>query len=145
MSKNLKNEVKEMEYFKEVLGEERELHLLRGQITNPVILSKKDSSGHYLAFRLKTIRNINDDEYGQRNNNYQIIVPEERAKQITSEYFREVKGQEVLVMVDVVNILRRSNSGPLCFNNTSYYLIDIIKTRDIKQKVANEDGSYQKI
>lgn len=141
-----KNEVKGIEFFKEILGNERELHVLRGQLLNPVIMTKKDSTGHYLAFRLKTIRSINDDEYGQRNNNYQIIVSEEKAKKITSEFFRNVKDQEVLVLVDVVNMLRKSNNGPLYFNNVSYYLIDIIKIRDIVKKTsADIPGSYEEI
>lgn len=136
-----------MEDLNKMLGEERELHILKGQLLNPVILSKKDGTGHYMSFRLKTLKQISDDEYSQRNNMFQIIVSEEKAKKFGSAYFKEVKDQEVIVLCDISNMTKKGNSGsPVYFNNVSYYLIDIMKTRDITQKeIAIQQGGFQEI
>ena len=139
-------QVKKMEDFNLMLGSERELHILKGQLLNPVILSKKDGSGHYMSFRLKTLKQISNDEYSQRNNMFQIIVSEEKAKKFGSAFFREVKNQEVIVLVDVSNMTKKGNTGsPVYFNNTSYYLIDIMKTRDITKKEIALQGVFQEI
>lgn len=150
MTTEVNNEVKTektmMDKLNIILGTERELHVLKGQLLNPVILKKKDGTGHYMAFRLKTLRNVGDDEYSQRNNMYQIIVSEEKSKKITSAFFRENKDQEVICYVDVINMTKKGQKDSVVhFNNVSYYLIDIQKTRDIGTKELEIPGEVQEL
>lgn len=127
-------DIERMEELNNYLGKEREMHILKGQLLSPLILAKKDNTGHYMTFRLKTIKQISDDEYMQSNNLYQIVVSEEKCKQFGSAFFKELTGQEVIVLLDVNNYLRRGNSSmPLYFNNVSYYLVDIMKTRNVTE------------
>lgn len=127
-------DIERMEELNDFLGKERELHILKGQLLNPVIIAKKDGTGHYMGFRLKTIKQASDNEYLQVSNMYQIIVSEEKCKKLGSAFFKELEGQEVIVLVNVNNYTRRGNTNTtVYFNNVSYYLVDIMKTRDITE------------
>lgn len=130
----IKTDVEKMTELNELLGKERELHILKGQLLNPVILSKKNNAGHYMGFRLKTIKQVSDDEYLQMNNMYQVIVSEEKCKEFGSAFFKELTGQEVIVLLDVNNYTKKGNSNmSIFFNNVSYYLVDIMKTRNVTE------------
>lgn len=127
-------DIGKMELLKDFLGKERELHVLRGQLINPVIITKKDGSGHYMGFRLKTIKQDSEDEYLQMSNMYWILVSEEKCKRLGSSLFKELAGQEVLVKVEVSNRVKNPDiKMPVYYNYVSYFLVDIMKTRDIKK------------
>lgn len=127
-------DIRRMEVLRDFMSNDRELHVLRGQLISPVIITKKDGSGHYMGFRLKTIKQASDDEYLQMNNMYWILVSEEKCKRLGSALFKELTGQEVLVLVEVSNRVKSGDlKSPVYFNYVSYFLVDIMKTRDIKK------------
>lgn len=125
-----------LDKFNKMMGNEKELILLKGQFINPAKAKKKNSDDTYYTFGIKTLKKMGTDEYSQSFNTYQVIVPVERSKHYTDEQIKAFKNNEVLVLVESnCHIKRIGENGKV--NNITLYLMDIMQTKEIIREIPD--------
>jgi len=125
-----------LEKFNSLMGEEKELILLKGQMINPSKRKKKDSEEVYYTFSLKTVKKMGEDEYSQGYNTYQIIVSVEKSKQFTDEQIKAMKNNEVLVLLETSCHIRKFGDNGRD-NKITFYLVEIMQTKEIKREMPD--------
>jgi hypothetical protein len=124
-----------------ILGENKELHILKGKMINLQLVTTKDGKGSFYAFDLICVKKFSEDEYGQSFNKYHMVMPVELSKEYKQEDMAGMKNNEVLVVVNTnsqVKVINREGLDPIKVNNISLYVIDIFKTKEICKAVANK-------
>ena len=104
-------ETKILESINILLGAEKELIVLKGQLQNPVRREKKDTRETYYEFVVKTLRKNSDDEYGQGYNRYHCVMPSDVAKNFNDDLIKELKGNEVPGPLQLQLLCQRVQEG----------------------------------
>lgn len=129
-----------IEKVNEILGDERELIVLKGKLYQPLQEHRKEDNQPYYSFKLKVIKKINDDMYSQGYNSYSCIMPVERSKQISTEEMRAMKDNEVICLcsarASVRSFANKTTGEQVTVNNINLYVVDLMFTREIKKEVA---------
>lgn len=125
-----------LQKLQEMLGENKQMVLVKGQLLKPVAVPKKEGGDLYCTFILKQVKSFSDDEYSQGYNNFLCIMPSEIFSRYTREEIAAMKGNEVLAVLEISNIVRnlQGQQGPYTVNNTTYYVHDITQTKTLKEE-----------
>lgn len=129
-------EAKQKEAILNALGEEKELHVLKGLFMSPMIAQKQQTGEVYYSFDLKTLKQFgNDEEYGQTYNLYNCIIPSDYAIQFTNENIKAFKDCEVIVIATAKCSVRKVGNNK--FNNISLF----VQHLELSRKVSMRPGS----
>ncbi len=123
--------------YQEMLGDKKQLLLIKGQLLNPVAVPKKDSGELYCTFNLKESKMYSQDEYGQAFNNYHCIIPADVFGQIGPDAITAMKGNEVIILVEASCFIKKltGTTGQFTVNNISLYVHDIALTKQLQQEL----------
>ncbi|MEM0173433.1 MAG: hypothetical protein QXI16_02885 [Sulfolobaceae archaeon] len=130
-----------LEKVNNLLGEEKELLLLKGKMFSPQLSKTQESNETYYTFKLKCVKNISNDEYGSAFNTYYCVVPSIIAKEYTEKDFAErFKNNEVIVICSAnASIKTLGQNNNMVVNNIRLYATNIILSKEItgEKKVKN--------
>ncbi|NMB98229.1 MAG: hypothetical protein GYA02_16750 [Clostridiaceae bacterium] len=122
-----------VEKVNNLLGEEKELILLKGKMFSPQLSRTQEGNEIYYTFKLKCVKNISNDEYGSAFNTYYCVVPSAVAKEYTEKDFAEkFKNNEVIVICSAnasTKTLGQNNN--MVVNNIRLYASSIILSKEI--------------
>lgn len=114
------------------LGEEKELHVMKGLFMSPMVAHKQTGEAYY-SFDLKVLKQFgDDDEYGQTYNLYNCIIPSDLAINYSSEDIKAFKDCEVIVLVTTKCSVKRVNNNK--FNNISLFVQSIELSRKVSMR-----------
>lgn len=120
----------------EALGNDKELHIMRGMVTGLEKAAKEGTGEVYYTFDLKVLKQFGtDSEYGQTYNLYNCVMPSTAA--MTDEEMLEFKGNEVTIICNTRCSVRKTQSGSR-YNSISFYVQHIELSRVVNgaQQVA---------
>lgn len=123
----------------EALGNEKELHIMRGLVTNVEKAAKEGTGEIYYMLDLKVLKKFgNDSEYGQSYNLFNIVVPTTLYK--TDDDMREMKGNEVTAICSTRCSVRPGKTPGTKFNSISFFVQFIELTRVVNNTTAAVQG-----
>lgn len=125
------------------LGEEKELHVMKGLFMSPMVATKGTGEQYY-SFDLKVLKQFGDDEeYGQTYNLYNCIIPSDLAMRFTSEDIKGFKDCEVLVLVTAKCSVKRVNNNK--FNNISFFVQHLELSRKVTMRGSAPSAQPQRV
>ena len=114
------------------LGENKELHVMKGLFQSPG-RHVKTTGEIYYSFDLKTLKQYGaDDEYGQTYNMYNCIIPSDMAMNFTDDDIKAFKDCEVIVICSTRCSIKRGDK--VKYNNISFYVQDIESSRKVTMR-----------
>jgi hypothetical protein len=125
----------------ELLGEKKQLFIVRGQLLYPEQVQKQETGELYCTFTLKESKNFTEDEYGQAFNTYFCVIPAAVFGEIGSEKIKQMKGNEVTVSAEISNYIRRiktANGQSITVNNVSYYVHGLELSKQLNTRASNQ-------
>lgn len=123
----MKNEV-----LREIIEEQSEIVILRGQLMNPVACSTKGKGEKYYTFELKVLKRMSDDAYGVGFNMYHMVMPVDVSKQFNDTEIAGLKGSEIIATCELNARTKKLDSGAIV-NNVSLYASEIEFVRNISK------------
>lgn len=121
-----------LEKVNNLLGEEKELILLKGKMFSPQLSRTQEGNEVYYTFKLKCVKNISNDEYGSAFNTYYCVVPTAIAKDYTEEDFSErFKNNEVVVVCSANASVKTLGQNNMVVNNIRLYASSIVLSKEI--------------
>ena len=136
MSKEIKSGI--LERLNEIMGEEKELIVLKGKMFMPMQHRRQEDSESYYTFRLKCIKRGNEDVYTQAYNTYYCIMPVDVAKRYTQEEIKGMKDNEVICICAprayVRNFVNSKTGEQVSVNNINLYCVDLMLIRQINKE-----------
>ncbi|WP_202709705.1 hypothetical protein [Sporosalibacterium faouarense] len=125
----------------ELLKDEKELMILKGQLQSPEKQIKEDGQIYY-TFTLKTVKKYTNDLYSTGFSTYYIVIPTSVSAKLSDDDIKDMKGNEVLVLLDPscrtkIITARESGNKYKVNHNINLYCIDIMKVRDVERTIDN--------
>lgn len=137
---DVKTGVSLTERINELMGNEKELIVLKGKLYSPTEEHKQETGEVYYTFRLKVIKNINDDEYGKNYNTYICIMPCDVSHKFSKQQIQDMKNNEVLALCSaragVRTFMRKDTDEQVAVNNITLYVVELLNTRRINVEMA---------
>lgn len=131
--------IKGNEFMKKVdglLGQEKELIVLKGKLFAPQKASTKEGNETYYTFRLKTLKKSSNDEYGQSFNTYHCVMPTDVSKNYSEQDIQALKNNEVLCLCTFnASVKTLPNSGAVV-NNITIFVNDVMLVRSIDSNMV---------
>ncbi|MEM4935347.1 MAG: hypothetical protein QXY78_05390 [Thermoplasmata archaeon] len=121
-----------LEKVNNLLGEEKELIILKGKMFSPQLSKTQEGNETYYTFKLKCLKNISNDEYGSAFNTYYCVVPSAVSKDYTEKDFAETfKNNEVVVLCSANASTKTLGQNNVVVNNIRLYVTSIMLSREI--------------
>lgn len=117
-----------MQRFIEVMGDNEDLLLVKGQLLRPEPREKQDGTGYYIVFELKVVKE-SVNKYQSQFNSYAVIVPAADVKEI-APLIKSMRNQEVLCVIRPSGRIRKGQQGGK-YNSIDLYLEQIFLVRDL--------------
>lgn len=115
--------------YLDVLGDNEDLVIIKGQLLRPEPREKQDNSGYYIMFELKVVKENAQSKYQTQFNSYSIIVPSADV-QTMAPVIKSMKNQEVLCVVRPSARIRKGVQGGK-YNSIDLYLDSIYLVKDL--------------
>jgi hypothetical protein len=124
-----------MDNIIKILGDEKELHIFRGQIQAPVKNTNTNKETYY-TFNLKTVTSAANDEYSTNSNVYHCVMPAEISKQYSDIQISELKDYEVIIIASMSARVKnfKKEDQTFKYNNINIFIQSIDKVRQIQRK-----------
>lgn len=129
----------------DALDTEKEIHIMRGLVTNVEQAAKESTGEIYYIFDLKVLKQFgNDSEYGQSYNLYNIIVPANMMK--SPDEMSELKGNEVIAICETRCSVRTSKTeSKNKFNSISFFTKYLELSRVVNRVQSVAAGTRKKL
>lgn len=116
----------------ELMGNEQDLLLIKGQLVRPELRQKKDGSGQYIVFEIRVVKDGGGSKYDLQFNQYSIIVLSSDVQEM-GPVIKQFKDSEVLAVVRPNARVRKGQNGGK-FNNIDLYLDAIFLVEQLKKE-----------
>lgn len=118
-----------------VMGKREEVMLVRGQLTKPELITKKDGNGEYIVFTLRVVKAA-ENKYQTQFTSYSVVVPADKTSELKNKVV-EGKGNEVIAVIRPSGRVRRSQSNAM-YNSIDLYLEDLYVIETYEQKKVSQ-------
>jgi hypothetical protein len=127
-----------LETLEGILLGEKESIIVKGQILSIMKNERAENKAIYYTFVMKILKHLSNDEYGQSFNTINIVMPSEYVanNKITDEEMKDLKNNEVVCVLASDSHAKRmtgSNNTFYYVNNVNYYVIEMIKTKELEK------------